>query len=144
MSFLEKEDEKPSALWDWIIGIGLLLLVAGFTVFYQYQKRYSRERFYEADRLFQAGQYGASASLYRDLKNAQYLTTTHDSLIYARLDSVESMEEREVEVLGRLRAKLAVGDTAGARAELSAPFRGLLPAQDQAFLDSIQSAFKTR
>jgi hypothetical protein len=142
MSFLEKEDEKPSALWDWVIGIGLIVLVAGFTVFYQYQKRYSRESFSQADSLFQSGKFREAANLYQELKNAQYLTTTHDSLIYARLDSVESMEEQEAEAVGRIRSKLAAGDTAGVRAELEAPFRGLLPAEEQTFLDSVKAALK--
>ena len=140
MAFLDKEDEKPSAFWDWVIGIVLLLAVAGFTVFYQYQKRYSRDHFQEADSLFQAGRYGEAALVYQELKNAQYLTTTHDSLIYARLDSVESMQEQEAEAVGRIRAKLAAGDTAGARAELGLPFRGLLPPEAQAYLDSVKAA----
>ncbi len=139
MSFLEKEDEKTSAVWDWVIGIGLLVLVGGFTFYYQYQKRYSRERFRQADALFQAGNFRQAATLYNKLENAQYLTTLNDSLIYARIDSIESMEDREKDDLERVRAKLVSGDTAGARAELKADtFRGLLEPADQSGLDSIR------
>ncbi len=32
MSFLEKEDEgKPSSVWDWVVGIGLVVVIGGFT-----------------------------------------------------------------------------------------------------------------
>ncbi len=139
MSFLEKEDAKPSTFWDWVIGVALLCLVGGFTYFYQYQKRYSRQKFQAADSLFQAGKFPEAERAYEELKGAQYLTTSHDSLIYARLDSVSSMEDGEKETLARARAKLAAGDTTGARAEIKARiFRGLLRDEDQAALDSIK------
>ena len=139
MSFLEKEEAKPSTFWDWFVGIGLLVLVGGFTFFYQYQKRVSMKRFQEANALFQAGNFRDASRLYEDLKGAQYLTTSNDSLIYARLDSVESMEDREKEIVNTLRSKKAVGDTAGIRAALSsAIFHGMLSPEDQSFLDSIK------
>lgn len=143
MSFLEKEEgKKPSTFWDWTVGIGLIVVVGGFTFFYQFQKRSSMHHFQQADSLFQAGKFRDASKLYDDLKNAQYLTTAHDSLIYARLDSVESMEEREKEAVTRLRSKLAAGDTAGAHAELSAyVFNGLLSPEDQFYLDSLKSKY---
>jgi hypothetical protein len=142
MGFLEKEEEKTSAVWDWVIGIALLILVAGFTFFYQYQKRSSHQRFQQADSLFQAGHFREAVRLYDELKNAQYLTTRHDSLIYSRIDSVESMEDREKDALGRMRAKLTAGDTAGAKADMRAQvFRGLLDAAVQAYLDSVKSSW---
>ena len=142
MSFLEKEDKKPSTFWDWTVGIGLVILVGGFTLFYQVQKRSSMKRFNEADSLFQAGKFRDATKVYDELKSAQYLTTAHDSLIYARLDSVESMEEREKESISRLRSKMTVGDTAGVRAELSSQtYHGLLSEEDQAYLDSIKSKY---
>src|SRR5690606_13208431 len=69
MSFLEKEEpDAKSSLWDWVIGIGLIALVGGFTVFYQYQKRSSTTRFGEADSLFQAGNLKEAGKLYEELK----------------------------------------------------------------------------
>ena len=142
MSFLEKEEEKPSTFWDWTVGIGLLVLVGGFTLFYQYQKRSSTKRFQEANALFEAGKFQDAARGYEDLKGAQYLTTANDSLIYARLDSVESMEDREKEIVNGLRSKQAAGDTAGIRAALSSTvFHGLLSPEDQLYLDSIKSKY---
>ncbi len=142
MSFLEKEEAKPSTFWDWTVGIGLLVLVGGFILFYQYQKRSSMAHFREADALFQAGKFREASKLYDELKGAQYLTTAHDSLIYARLDSVESMEEQEKDAVNRLRSKLAAGDTAGVHAELATRvFHGLLSPEDQMLLDSIRSHF---
>jgi hypothetical protein len=142
MSFLEKEDEKPSTMWDWIVGIGLLVLIGGFTFYYQMQKRLSLKRFNEAAALFEAGRFREASRAYEELKDAQYLTSSNDSLIYARLDSVEELEEREREMVARLRSKLAAGDTAGARADLqSTPFRGLLGASDQKWVDSVKREF---
>jgi hypothetical protein len=142
MSFLEKEDAKPSTFWDWVVGIGLIVLIGGFTFYYQMQKRVSLKRFHEADSLFQQGKFREASAAYVELKDAQYLTSTNDSIIYARLDSVEELEEREQETVARLRSKLAAGDTAGARAELGATtFHGLLGARDQKWVDSVKREF---
>jgi hypothetical protein len=139
MSFLEKEDAKPSTTWDWIVGIGLVVLIGGFTLYYQWEKRLSLKRFHEADALFTQGKFREAAAAYEELKDAQYLTSTNDSLIYARLDSVEELEEREEETVARLRGKLDAGDTAGARAELEATrFHGLLGEKDQEWLDEVK------
>jgi hypothetical protein len=142
MSFLEKEDAKPSTFWDWVVGIGLIVLIGGFTLYYQVEKRTSLKRFNEADALFAQGKFREASAAYEELKNAQYLTSKNDSLIYARLDSVDELEEREREMVARLRTKLSAGDTAGARAELSAAtFNGLLEEADQAWLDSVKQTF---
>lgn len=138
MSFLEKEDEKQgSGFWDWAVGIGLVLLVGGFTVYYQYQKRSSISQSKKADSLFVAGNYREAGKVYEELKNAQYLTTRDDSIIYARLDTIETAGETESTRLAEARSRLQAGDTAGARAALSGiRFRDLLPPEDRAWLDS--------
>lgn len=141
MSFLEKEDEKKSPFWDWVIGIGLLVLVGGFTLYYQTQKRSTQRRFAAADTLFQSGDFIAAAHAYEDLKDASYLTTANDSTIYARLDLIETIEESEREAVARLRNRLAAGDVARARQELDTlVFRGLLRAEDQLWVDSVKAA----
>lgn len=145
MSFLEPEEEKKSAFWDWFIGIGLLVLVGGFTVYYQVQKRSTQERFRAADSLFRAGSFAEAAAAYEDLKNASYLTATNDSTIYARLDSVEDLAERERETVARLRVRLAAGDVDGVHGVLDTlTLRGLLAEQDQAWVDSLKSARAAR
>jgi hypothetical protein len=142
MGFLEKEADGKSAFWDWVFGIGLLVLVGGFTAYYQYQKRLSRERFQAADTLYQTGEYAAAARAYEVLKDASYLTTSDDSTLYARLEHIEDLQEREKEAVARLRVRLAAGDTEGARADLdTATFRGLLSGSDQRWLDSVRSVF---
>ena len=142
MSFLEKEDAKPSRFWDWVVGIGLVVLIGGFTFYYQMEKRMSLKRFNEADALFAQGKFSEARAAYEELKNAQYLTSKNDSLIYARLDSVDEIEERERETVARLRTKLAAGDTAGVRAELSSTkFYGLMEDGDQRWLDSVKAKF---
>jgi hypothetical protein len=140
MSFLEKEEETKSAFWDWFIGVGLLVLVGGFTLYYQMQKRTTQQRFQTADSLFQAGDFAGAARAYDELKDASYLTAGNDSVIYARLDSIEELEEREKEIVARLRTRLAAGDTEGARTELdTATFHGLLRERDQRWLDSLKA-----
>jgi hypothetical protein len=140
MSFLEKEDEAKSAFWDWFIGIGLVVLVGGFTLYYQMQKRTTQRRFEAADTLFQAGDFAGAARAYEELKDASYLTAANDSVIYARLDSVEELREREREVVARLRTRLAAGDTAGVRSDLDTTrFSGLLDEGDQYWVDSLKS-----
>ena len=142
MSFLEKEDAKPSTFWDWFVGVGLVVLIGGFTFYYQMEKRLSLKRFHEADALFEQGKYREAQAAYEELKDAQYLTSSNDSIIYARLDSVEEIEEREQELVARLRSKLSAGDTAGARAEYqSAKFHGLLGDEDQQWLDEVKTQF---
>jgi hypothetical protein len=141
MSFLESEDEKKSAFWDWFFGIGLLVLVGGFTLYYQVQKRATQSRFATADSLFHAGDFAAASEAYEELKDASYLTAANDSTIYARLDSVESLEESGRETVARLRMKAAAGDTAGLRLELdTAEFHGLLESADQFWVDSVKGA----
>jgi len=139
MALLEKEDAPPSAFWDWVIGIGLVVVVGGFTLFYQYQKRSSAQGFEYADSLFVKGDYKSAAEAYEELKNAQYLTTHHDSLIYSRLDSIESMKEKEEESLHRIRALLGAGDTAGAEQTFQAtPWHGLADSTMLLYYDSIK------
>lgn len=141
MSFLEKEDgEKSSSLWDWVVGIGLIVLIGGFTVFYQYEKRSSTSRFQEADALYKAGKYKEAGNLYEELKSAQYLTTKDDSTIYARLDSIEIVQEQQNAVVTEVKKKAAAGDTAGIVRELEKlSQKDLLSPEDQAWVDSVRS-----
>ncbi len=140
MSFLEKEDEKKSPVWDWVIGIGLLALVGGFTLYYQLQKRATQTRFQAADALFQSGDLAAAAEAYEALKDASYLTPANDSTIYARLELVEEARERMREAVARARTLSAAGDSAGARAGLdSVEHPELLDERDRAWYDAMKS-----
>ena len=138
MSFLEKEEsEKSSSFWDWTIGIGLIVLIGGVTFFYQYQKRSSTTRFHQADDLYKAGKLREAGKLYEELKTAQYLTTQDDSIIYARLDSLEVAQEQQNTLVSEARKKLAQNDTLGAAAELDKlDHKELLAPEDQAWVDS--------
>jgi predicted negative regulator of RcsB-dependent stress response len=139
MSFLEKEDgEKASSFWDWVVGIGLVVVIGGFTVFYQYQKRSSTSRFHEADGLYQAGKIKEAGKLYEELKSAQYLTTKDDSTIYARLDTIETAQEQQNALVTDAKKKAAAGDTAGLAMDLrKLPHKELLAPEDQAWVDSV-------
>jgi hypothetical protein len=139
MSFLEKEDgEKASSFWDWVVGIGLVVLIGGFTVFYQFQKRSSTSRFRDADSLYQAGNLKDAGKLYEELKSAQYLTTQDDSTIYARLDTIETIQEMQNALVAGARKKAAAGE-AGALAPilLRLPHREMLASEDLAWVDSV-------
>jgi predicted negative regulator of RcsB-dependent stress response len=140
MSFLEKEEaEKSSSFWDWVVGIGLVIAIAGFTAFYQYQKRSSTTRFHEADSLYQAGKLKEAGHVYQELKSAQYLTTHDDSTIYARMDSIETIQESQSAALAELKKKIDAKDTSGAAVELGKlSHEELLEAEDQAWIDSLR------
>ncbi|HKP96359.1 MAG TPA: hypothetical protein VJ385_11445 [Fibrobacteria bacterium] len=139
MSFLEKEDgEKASNFWDWVVGIGVIVLVGGFTVFYQYQKRSSTSRFHEADALYQAGKLREAGELYEQLKSAQYLTTHDDSTIYARLDTIETAQEQQNALILDAKKKAAAGDTVGIAVDLQKlSHKELLTPEDLAWVDSV-------
>ncbi len=140
MSFLEKEETKQSAFWDWVVGIGIVAVVGGFTAFYQYQKRSSLSRFQHAEVLFKARNLKAAAKVYEDLKSAQYLTTADDSTIYARLDTVENIREMQAAIVQKCKAKVAAGDSTGINQDLgSLPFPELLSLEDSLWLDSVKS-----
>ena len=144
MSFLEKEDgEKASSFWDWVVGIGLVVVIGGFTVFYQYQKRSSTSRFHEADSLYLAGKIKDAGKLYEELKSAQYLTTKDDSTIYARLDTIETIQETQNALVAGAR-KSAAADTShlSPASPLAAtlrtlPHKDLLSEGDLAWVDSV-------
>ena len=140
MSFLEKEaTEKSSNFWDWVIGIGLVVLIGGFTAFYQYQKRSSTTRFHQADDLFKAGKLKEAGLIYEELKSAQYLTTHDDSIIYARLDTLEVTQEQQNTLVTEAKKKLDLNDTLGATAELEKlNHKELLAPEDQAWVDSVR------
>lgn len=141
MSYLEKEGEdKGSGVWDWVVGIGLVLLIGGFTVYYQYQKRSSVSHSKQADSLFVAGDFAAAEKAYEELKNAQYLTNKDDSTIFARLDTIETAKENGAAQVAAARAKLQAGDTSAARSLLAGiRYRTLLAPEDRAFADSAAS-----
>ena len=139
MSFLEKEaSDKPSSFWDWVVGIGLVVLIGGFTVYYQYQKRTSASRFEEADAVYKAGKLKEAGQLYEALKSAQYLSNKYDSLIYARLDTIETTQEQQNAAVIEAKKRAAAHDTAGLAPQLARlPHRDLLSAEDQAWVDSV-------
>jgi predicted negative regulator of RcsB-dependent stress response len=138
MSFLEKEaTEKSSNFWDWVVGIGLVVIIGGFTAFYQYQKRSSTTRFHQADDLYKTGKLKDAGLIYEELKSAQYLTTHDDSIIYARLDTLEVAQELQNTLVAEAKKKLDLKDTLGVAAELEKlNHKELLAPEDQAWVDS--------
>ena len=141
---LEKEEPKQSSFWDWVVGIGLIVVVGGFTVYYQYQKKSSLSRFQQADVLFKARNFKEAGKMYEELKSAQYLTTADDSTIYARLDTVETAREMLAARVSRSKAKLAAGETAaGLQAISDLAFPELLSEEDKTWVDSVKSAVGT-
>src|SRR5262245_1247655 len=118
MSFLDKETkegepEKKSAFWDWVVGIVIVGAVGGFTFYYQFQKKSSVAAFQAADALYQGHQYKQAAVAYEELKAAQYLTNQNDSVISARLDTIELLGEHEADLIKDAKTRLAANDSAG-------------------------------
>jgi len=144
MSFLEKEEEaKSSTFWDWVVGIGLVLVIGGFTFFYQYQKRSSLTRFQQADTLFLAHNLKDAGKMYEELKSAQYLTPKDDSTIYARMDTVESTTEAQNLLIKQTKLKLVSDSTSKLNSKIVVeslkPIRypDLLSAEDKSWFDSV-------
>ncbi len=139
MSFLEKEEARSSSgIWDWVIGIGLIVLIVGFTAYYQYEKKASTNGFDVADSLFVAGDYRMAAEKYEELKEAQYLTPEADSLIYARLDSIRDIQEQDIQVIRDAQERMAQGDSLTAKNLLAAHrFRHVIGKGEQEQLDSM-------
>ncbi len=144
MSFLEKEETKQSTFWDWVVGIGLIVVIGGFTVYYQYQKKSSLTRFKQADEFYQAHNIKEAGKLYEELKSAQYLTTANDSTIYARLDTVETLREIEAAQILKAKGLSASVDSTALRMALAAiPYPELLSDEDKAWFDSVNPANKS-
>lgn len=140
MSFLEKEDEgKQSSVWDWVVGIGLVVVIGGFTVFYQYQKRSSLSRFQQADALYKAGNIKDAGKMYEELKSAQYLTTHDDSTIYARMDSIETTRELQALLVSQCKAKAAAEPAAVREALKAIRYPELLSETDKIWVDSVNA-----
>ena len=144
MSFLEKEEEtKSSTFWDWVVGIGLVLVIGGFTVFYQYQKRSSLTRFQQADALFLAHNLKEAGKMYDELKSAQYLTPKDDSTIYARMDTVETTIESQNLLIKNAKTKLASDTTLNSNSKMvveslkAIRYPDLLSEADKLWFDSV-------
>ncbi|MEO7425775.1 MAG: hypothetical protein ABI036_11350, partial [Fibrobacteria bacterium] len=115
-----------------------VVVVGGFTVFYQYQKRASISRFEEADSLYQAGKIKDAGKLYEELKSAQYLTNKYDSIIYARLDTIETLRELQNALVAETRKKAVPGGAAAMGPILDkVPHKELLSDEDKAWVDSV-------
>ncbi len=138
MSIPDKNEEKQSsALWDWVIGIGLVLLIGAGIWFYQSQKKESHTRFSEADVLFQSGEFRQAAAIYEELKQAQYATPSQDSLLYERLDSIAVIREQDEADFNRVTTLLEKGDTLSARIIRDrTAFRGMLDEEEKRLLES--------
>ena len=143
MSFLEKEETKQSTFWDWVVGIGLIIVVGGFTVYYQYQKKSSLSRFKQADEFYQGHHIKEAGKLYEELKSAQYLTTANDSTIYARLDTLETLREAEAAQILKAKDFAGAKDSVNLRLGLEAiPFPEILSDEDKGWFDSVNAANK--
>ncbi len=141
MSFLEKEEGKESSSkWDWVI-MAVVVLVLGLGTFvYQYQKGQSTHSFESADSLYQDKNYVSAESAYEALKAASYITPQDDSVIYSRLDTIQTLRERDADLHKRLQAALKISDTTGAR-DLAAQYnsKGLLPQQKDSLISYWES-----
>ncbi len=131
MSFLDKDgEESQSSFWDWVVGIGLIVIIGGFTAYYQFQKKSSLHSFSTADSLFTKGEFLPAKQHYEKLKTAQYLTSKNDSLIYARLDSIENMQERSKDAAEKAKVALNKGDTVTAQFEAQKIVKGVLAPEE--------------
>ncbi len=91
MSFIKKDKEDSSSLWDFVFLAVLLAVGFGFWWYYNSTKSGTIEGFQRADSLYQAGQYQSALDLYKKLDNSDYLEQVHDSILGERLSVLESL-----------------------------------------------------
>ena len=80
--------------------------------YYQNQKKSVKRDFFVADSVFQSEDYLEARQHYEELKNAQYLTPENDSLLYVRLDTIEAIEDAQLQIVRRAREAATKPDSA--------------------------------
>jgi len=93
MSFIKDKDKENSSLWDWIILAVILVGGIGFWQYISFQSNRTTNDLRKADSLFNAGKYQEARKAYDNLGDHDYLSDQHDSIIYERLEDLDSLLE---------------------------------------------------
>lgn len=140
---LAPEPEAPKepvvSKWDVVVLIVLLMVGGGFWYWYSTAQKDSTSHFHVADSLYDAGKLPEALKAYRDLRTGEsIISKKDDSLMYLRMDTLEAMEEQDIQLASGARAALTSEDTALIRAAADAVkerSHGFVP---RALLDSLR------
>ena len=134
----EPKKEPFVSVWDLVTVAVLLLVGGGFWFWYSSAKTESSSHFLHADSLYRAGDYPAALEAYEALRASEAVVAgKDDSLMYRRMDSLESFQEADLRLGEAARAALVSEDTAlirAAREGLAQRSHGFVP---QSLLDSL-------
>lgn len=98
---------------DLVVLLALALAGAGFWWWYSGAKHDSTRHFAHADSLYQAGRLSEALAEYRTLREKEeVIGKGDDSIMYRRMDSLETIAEKTGELVRGARAALLSGDTA--------------------------------
>jgi len=111
----EPEEKKEPFVsgWDVVVLLVLALVGSGFWFWYNSAKDSSTSTIVKADSLYRAGNYPEAQKSYRAVReNASVISKRDDSLMYRRMDSLETFEEQDLQLANGARAAIASEDTA--------------------------------
>jgi pentatricopeptide repeat protein len=91
MSFIKKDKDKGSSIWDWIILGGLIIGGLGLWLYLSTAGKKTSMGLMKADSLFKAGEYEKARTLYEELGNADVYTDSQDIIIYDRINAIDSI-----------------------------------------------------
>ena len=116
----------------------ILLVGGGFWFWYNSARTESSSHFLHADSLYRAGDYPAALEAYQALRASEAVVAgKDDSLMYKRMDSLESFQESDLRLSEAARAALISEDTSlvrAAREGLAVRTHGFVP---KTLLDSL-------
>lgn len=126
------------SVWDVVTLVALLLVGGGFWFWYSSAKSESTTHFRHADSLYVSGDYPAALEAYEALRASEAVVAgKDDSLMYRRMDSLESFRESDLRLAEAARAALVSEDTSlirAAREGLAQRGHGFVP---KSLLDSL-------
>ena len=95
MSFIKKKDDKGSSIWDWIFLGGLVIGGLSLWRYLTTQKGKTNTGFDRADSLYKAGDFKGAREIYEELRDADYLSPAHDSILYERVEILDSIFDEQ-------------------------------------------------
>lgn len=134
----EPKKEPFASVWDLVTVAALLLVGGGFWFWYSSAKTESATHFLHADSLYRAGDFPAALEAYEALRASEAVVAgKDDSLMYRRMDSLESFQEADLRLSEAARGALVSEDTSlirAAREGLAVRSHGFVP---KSLLDSL-------
>ena len=109
----EEKKEPFASTTDLVVLLVVALLAVGFWLWYRGEGGQSRSHFAHADSLYDAHRLPEALENYRKLRETEKIfTKVDDSLLYRRIDSLSTLEDRAKTLADGARAALVSGDTA--------------------------------